>query len=369
MRVAYCIRSDYKSRGGGDAVQLFMTKKYLEKHYPEVVIDIVSDPNSLNESFDLCHIFNYSTFAETNAFFLKAKEIDLKIASSPIYWDYSITAYQYFSRLKFFRINKDILNFEIWVLKLLQKVSSIFTLTSKKFANYCAFFLENSNVVLPNSIEEYKLLLKFVKEDTLDRYHYSVVFNATEVEGVKSSANFLEKYKLPKNYLLQVGRIEPIKNQLSVIKALATDNSIPIVFLGKIFDENYYKFLKKVADKRGNVYFVQEVPYEDVFDFYKHAHSHILPSLRESPGLVSLEAYSQGCNIICAQFPYSPFDTYFTDIAIAIDPLDLESIRRGIETSFKNGKAVNDQQMIAKFTWDETAKSTYAAYQKILHKI
>lgn len=366
MKVAYCIREDYKTRGGGDAVQMLMTKKYLEKYFQDIEIDILTTPNQLNKQYDLCHIFNYSTFQETERYFNKALENKIKIASSPIYWDYNITAYQYFSKLKWFNINEKILTFEIRVLKLIQKVYPVFTLTSKNFANYCKGFMKNSNVILPNSIEEFKLLLKFINEEKSINYNFEVVYNATEKDEVKLSHNFFSKYKLPKDFLLQVGRIEPIKNQLNVVEALKNDNSIPIVFLGKVFDENYFNHVKKIADKRGNVFFIKEVPYEDVFDFYKNAHTHILPSLRESPGLVSLEAYSQGCNIICSNFPYSPFDTYFKDIAISIDPLDLDSIRKAINISYTKGKKVISDEILKIFSWDNTAKTTYKAYQSIL---
>lgn len=366
MKIAYCIRKDYKTRGGGDAVQMLMTKKYLEKYFTDITIDIITDSNLLNKDYDLCHIFNYSTFDETELFFQKAKNHHIKIASSPIYWDYSITAYQYFSKLNFFKLNKGILNFEINFLKMVQKIYPIFTLTSKKFSNYCTFFLENSDIVLPNSIEEFNLLLKFVKKENHNNYKFDVIFNATEIDDIKLSEDFFSKYELPKDYLLQVGRIEPIKNQLSVVNALINDNKIPIVFLGKIFDEKYYQHLKKLAEKRGNVYFIKEVPYEDVFSFYQNAHSHILPSLRESPGLVSLEAYSQGCNIICSEFPYSPFETYFDEMAISIDPLDLNSIKNAVDKSYRIGKTVKNIEKLKEFSWDNTAKTTYESYLKVL---
>ncbi|SJN48239.1 Glycosyltransferase [Sphingobacterium faecium PCAi_F2.5] len=368
MKIAYCIRRDYEIRGGGDAVQMLMTKKYLEKYYSDTEIVIVTDKKELNKSFDLCHIFNYSTFDETNNYFLKARELDIKIASSPIYWDYSITAYQYFSKLKLFNVNRKILNIEIYILKFLQIFFPIFMLTSNKFRNYCEFFLENSDIVLPNSAEEYELLLKFVNRANFNKSTHSVIYNATEINEIMDSSNFLNKYNLPENYLLQVGRIEPIKNQLSVLKSLKDNKDIPIVFLGKVFDDNYFKKLKKLSLKRGNVFFIQEVPYKDVFEFYKNARTHILPSLRESPGLVSLEAYSQGCNIICAQFPYSPYLTYFKDIAISIDPLNLDSIKSAVLHSFSIGKSESNFDILKKFSWDNTARDTYEAYKKIIFK-
>ena len=90
--------------------------------------------------------------------------------------------------------------------------------------------------------------------------------------------------------------------------------------------------------------------------------------MRESPGLVSLEAYSQGCNIICSKFPYSPFNTYFEKIAISIDPLDLSSIRNAIIKSFKQGRSTKNLEYLEKFSWDNTAKMTNDAYQKIITK-
>ncbi len=48
-------------------------------------------------------------------------------------------------------------------------------------------------------------------------------------------------------YILQVGRIEPIKNQLNVVKAMFEDKEIPIVFIGRIGNEAYYKRSYKIS--------------------------------------------------------------------------------------------------------------------------
>ncbi|WP_313672145.1 glycosyltransferase [Sphingobacterium multivorum] len=367
MRVAYCIRKDYKSRGGGDVIQMLMTKEHIESNFPFIEIEIVTDAEFLNESFDICHIFNYSTAIETLSFFKKAKKLKLKIASSTIYWDYSATAYQYFCKLGLFNLNRISLNTEIFLLRLLQLFYPIFFLTSKKFKNYCALFLKSSDIILPNSIEEYKLLLSFTGFSMND-FLSKVVHNSTLLRSTDSnSGKIMEKYNIPSNYVLQVGRIEPIKNQLNLLKALSSDNHIPIVFVGKIFDDKYFKELKRYGDKRGNVYFIEEVSHEEVFEIYRGAHTHVLPSLRESPGLVSLEAYSQGCNIVCSQFPYSPFDTYFSDIAYSIDPLSLSSIRDAVIQSYKDGKQETNFKLLKNFSWDYTAKQTMEAYESILN--
>ena len=96
MRIAYCIREKYEN--GGDGIQAIKTKEYLVKKY-NVNIDIITNPNQLDASYDLVHIFNYATTDLSKAFFNKALELKLKIVSSPIYWDYSYSImplYMYF---------------------------------------------------------------------------------------------------------------------------------------------------------------------------------------------------------------------------------------------------------------------------------
>src|SRR5215213_7433227 len=98
MKVALCIRKDYESLRGGDSVQLIKTATYLNQLF-NIEAVIVTDPSTLNESFDLIHIFNLATRQETKLFYEKANALKKRIALSTIFWDYNYQASKDFASL------------------------------------------------------------------------------------------------------------------------------------------------------------------------------------------------------------------------------------------------------------------------------
>jgi glycosyltransferase involved in cell wall biosynthesis len=151
-----------------------------------------------------------------------------------------------------------------------------------------------------------------------------------------------------------------------LVKSLFSFPEIPIVFLGRSIHRKYFEKLKKMSDKRGNVYFVDEVNHSEVSSFYRYAKLHVLPSLRESPGLSSLEALTNGCKVLVSKFPYSPYETYFKGKAMAFDPLDPISIKSSILSCYfgKNKKEIVFD-LSDKFTWRQVGIEMINIYEKI----
>jgi len=367
MKVAFCIRDTYLTEHGGDVTQMLKTKTYLENTHG-IQIEILTNPEDLDKSFDIAHVFNFSTVECSQKFVLKAKKEGIKIAFSTIYWDYS---YVPISRiLKFFRFNLTPLTAQICILacKAVALVLQRPMLLSNRFRKHIRLIVELSDVLLPNSVEEAEKFIDFAKpnkDKTIIKTH--VVPNATDFTDVEESKDICTLYKIPKNYILQVGRIEFIKGQLQTIKALEKNPEIPIVFVGRIVEQDYWKQVENRAKKRGNVFFIPEVPHSDVQHFYKSASLHILPSLRESPGLVSLEALSNGCKIVVANKNFTPCDTYFKDIASICNPLSVKNIRKNILQEIKMNRNTSQIKEVvkAKFSWEAAAKETYMAYCRI----
>ncbi|WP_270089161.1 glycosyltransferase [Sphingobacterium sp. SYP-B4668] len=372
IKVAFCIREDYKTRGGGDAVQMLKTKQYLEFHTKDIEIQVLTNPAELTKDrFDLCHIFNFSTYKLSGAFIEKAKSEGIKIAASPIYWDYSVLIYAIFSKLRLSKLNSTILSLEKLISKIIGVFYPLIFLSSKKFRAIVSSFVYNCDILLPNSEEEMTLLCQFIKRKKAT-INYDVVVNACEahyvfdLEKQKAVNLLLAQGNIKGDFVLQVGRIEPIKNQINLVKALEKDSDIPIVFIGAISHREYYDTLARICNRRGNVYFISEVDHELIYDFYRRAKLHVLPSLRESPGLVSLEALSMGCPIIVSDYPYSPFETYFGEKVTKIDPLNISDIRTKVLKEFCNNE--EKKSGFKAFTWEMTAEQTYNAYVKILKK-
>ena len=364
VKVAFCNRPNWDNPLGGDGVQMLKTKEALEKNY-EIEIDIITEAAKINSRYDIVHIFNYVTTEVTHTFFAQALKYGIPIASSSIYWDYSYiysSISRYLFRKKFTHCTAKLLKFISTSLAKIIDRPKLLTKGTKKEYRY---FIKSSDIVLPNSQEEADLLQKFCGIDISNKV--KIVYNGyTPVKAcaVLSKEDFKLKYGLPEDYVLQVGRIETIKNQINVLYALKDNPNIPIIFIGKVVEENYYRKVKRLAEKRGNVLFIDSVPHEEMNSFYKYAALHILPSLRESPGLVSLEALSNGCPIIVSNEAYTPVNTYFSNQEYIVDPLDIETLHDTLLKAYKYRKV--ECSGFERFTWDNAAAQTWAAYQKII---
>jgi glycosyltransferase involved in cell wall biosynthesis len=374
MKIAFCNRKNYDNPLGGDGVQMHKTKFYLEQEY-DIQIDIIVNPNDLNQSYDIVHIFNYLTIDETLSFFEKAKNLNIKIVSSSIYWDYSYSSTHVFSKIfgtpDF--ISEKRINFQRSIIRFITLLTNRPIGISPKLKKYCQIFTTSSSYILPNSKEEGEKLLAFCDPNSdINSKKIRVVFNATDfidtqnkTDVIEEKISFLSKYKIPADYILQVGRIEYIKNQLNLLYSLMDYPNIPIVFVGKVFEKEYFDKLNKLASKRGNVFFIANVEHADIKDFYKYAKVHVLLSLRESPGLVSLEALSMNCPIVVSDNRFAPTSTYFKDTAFITNPLNEKDIKEKVLKAYNTPRTIFPELI---FTWKKAAEQTYNVYLECLSK-
>lgn len=371
MKLAYCIRPEYKN--GGDGVQAIKTKEYIEKVQKDVEINILTNPDELTEDYALVHIFNYATTDLTQRFFHRAMALRLKIVSSPVFWDYS---YSMIPFMQLVRFNKEFIT-EDYVMRQ-QKVSRwlsslpiarlqlIYNNISNKFRKSIRGFIEQSNLILPNSREEGEKCCEFSGSPESWKSKIRVVYNGVDVKGVNivEKETFLKKYSLPEIYVLQIGRLEYLKNALNLIGSLMEHPEIPIVFVGNDRgSEKYSAQLRKMGSKRGNVFFISNVPHEEIYSFYRYAKVHVLLSMRESPGLVSLEALSQACPIVVADERFCPVKTYFEEQVEVVNPYDKEAILSAILRSMEKEHRPVD---LSKFSWSVVAEQTLDAYKEVL---
>ena len=112
-----------------------------------------------------------------------------------------------------------------------------------------------------------------------------------------------KKYNLPDSYLLNVGAIEPRKNQLLILKALkAGVIDTPLVIAGRKTD--YIAELQQYIEKnklQGRVLILPNVAFPDLPALYQNASVFIYPSLYEGFGIPVVEALQSGVPVIAAK--------------------------------------------------------------------
>lgn len=368
FKIAFCNRPSYDNPLGGDAVQMLQTKKYLENNWG-VQIDIITDPELVSKDYSIVHVFNFLTYKITNQFIDRAHALGIPIVSSCIYWDYSYAGgYAFFDLWAYpTHVNKWQAFCMSKALKLLGYFLPKPVGSSSIFRRHVRKFIEQSTYIAPNSQEEGKLLLRFANCKNIGIDKVKVVYNGVQLDKKKilSEEEFFSKYSLPHGYILQIGRIEYLKNQLNLLYALKNNPEIPIVFVGQVHSKTYNRRIQKLAQKRGNVFFIEKVNHDDIASFYKYASLHVLLSMRESPGLVNLEAASLQCPIVVSDERFMPLHTYFPNTPYVVDPFDISQIRKTILQAYSERRLTKVD--LDDFSWENVARQTYQIYNEILN--
>jgi glycosyltransferase involved in cell wall biosynthesis len=162
-----------------------------------------------------------------------------------------------------------------------------------------------------------------------------------------------------------IARIEGIKNQLNLIRAL-NDTSYHLLIIGAPAPNQpgYYQMCRSIASR--NVEFIEHIPQHELVAYYQKAKVHVLPSWFETTGLSSLEAAAMGCNIVITD--KGDTKEYFGNHAVYCSPASPESIYSAIE---KASSLPSDEILRSKiaysYTWNLAGQHTAEGYKKIIN--
>jgi glycosyltransferase involved in cell wall biosynthesis len=242
-----------------------------------------------------------------------------------------------------------------WGLHLAHKPSlTVWRVPFWRFHRAIRFVLESVSVLLPNSrAEQQQIEQQFgVCRPTV------IVPNAADTKLFLPVENRPDR---PRNGVLCVGRLEPRKNQLTLITALR-ETDIPLTLVGQAgrYNAAYYRRCRQAAG--ANIEIVEQQPPEVLSRLYRQAQVHACVSWYETPGLASLEASLCGCAIVVT--PGGCTQEYFGEEAYYCRPDDPDSIRHAIETALEHGTPSQLTQRVAReFTWEMAAEKTLEGYR------
>jgi glycosyltransferase involved in cell wall biosynthesis len=181
------------------------------------------------------------------------------------------------------------------------------------------------------------------------------------------------KYGLPERFVLSVGTIQPRKNYVRLIEALACmeagDVSVVIVG-GKGW--LYQDLFDRIQDQRlgERVIFPGYVEDKDLPAVYNLADAFALPSLYEGFGIPPLEAMSCGTPVVVAD--NSSLPEVAGDAALLVDAEDTEALADALtrvlsDSMLRQGMIERGIRQASRFTWQEAARTLRSTYEHVGH--
>ncbi len=361
-------RANAASLPGGDSIQMEKTCQALQGLGVTIEVRQPADLDHM-PACDLAHVYNIQEPETTWQVFDSLARRGVPFVLSPIYWDmYEYWAEEALHKLKSWK--RLVSLFGIEHVRKLYLRWQYFKAPGKHTWRLQRKLLQTALRVLPNSHSEAVHLQQSFWLGAGFREKVDIVPNAIDTslyhERPEPSQAFLEQYNL-RDFVLEVGTVYPVKNQLGLLEALQ-DIPVPVVFIGQVMEarSEYAQACKEMANQRGNVLFLDRVDHTQLKNIYALAAVHALPSWRETPGLVSLEAAAAGCNVVTTSIG-STHD-YFGDQAYYCHPADRVSIRNAVGSALENrpdGKL--RKRVMAEFTWQRAAQATLDSYTKALN--
>ena len=367
MRVLFCVKQDFYDTKGGMFIQITKTREFLLKL--GLNCDITTTHRGIKfENYDIIHLTDL-TWVYDNIQYLRAinaSKFGGKIALSTIYWpldDYAKNGAPFVQRSiarvfgldGFERAKALAKGFKNWDYSYLRSVFQPSTKTQQAI-------IDVADILLPNSeIEMQKLRENF----QINKQVYEVVTNAVDPNNLSGSQ--LLPFEARENAVAFVGRLDPRKNQYNFLRSVY-HLDCKIIFIGNPGpnSRSYYRRLRNLAEKRGNVVFYEHLEQSEIFSILGSTKVHALTSWVETPGLVSIEAALCGCNLVLCD--KGSVREYFDEYGYYCDPDDLSSIREAV---IKALEGPVDESLKFKInrqhTWEVAALQTLEAYKRIMH--
>ena len=373
MKVLMLGRSDLFSSGGGDKVQIDNTADELRKLGIDVDIDVSSAKTDFSK-YDIVHVFQLDWVLDTYFHINNAKRVGKPVVFSPIH--HSVKEVKKFDDEYVFdlrRVSRYIFRdqFKRDTLKNLYRalfdsklIKPFLFSVVKGFKNMHIEMLKMSDIVLVQTELEARDLM-----DT-----YKVDFKWVKVPNGVGNV-FLDKvdFEKPfnfKDYIICVGRIEAIKNQLKIINAvkkLRDDKNLDVklVFIGKKSTKKHFEYVHKFnveLQKYPWIIYIEQVPYEQIPSYFHFAKVGISASWFETTGLTSLDALFVGTNAVaCGDRAKEYLDGY----ASYCRPDEDDSIYEALLKEYYAERPKLPSDIINTYTWKNAAAKTLEVYKSI----
>lgn len=344
MKIAFfTYPSAFQNPGGGE-VQLLKTKEALEKE--GLRIDFFDPWKSRIEDYDILHVF--SSVKDCLSLMQVAKSRNVKVVTSSVLWsDW---------RRALFTDGGLRTKGDLFLRHFLKVACPAFPSSRRRV-------LMESDFIFPNSEAEKKQLQRLF---AIPAQKIRVVPNGVDPEFASADPSLFRERYGREPFLLTVGRVEPRKNQLNLLKAVKK-LGMRFYLIGSPVSgyENYFEACRKEGE--GFAVFLPTLKHEDglLRSAYAACEAFVLQAWFETPGLAALEAGLAGARVVATQGGSTR--EYFKDFVEYVDPSSPADICEKIKKALASPKNTVLKEYVGRnFTWDKVAKATLSHYRELL---
>jgi glycosyltransferase involved in cell wall biosynthesis len=186
-------------------------------------------------------------------------------------------------------------------------------------------------------------------------------------------ADVKARYALPERYLLQLGTVQPRKNYVTSLRALAripSSQRMPLIVAGA-FGWNYDGVIDAVRelDLRDWVRFVGYAAMPDLPALYQMAQAVLFPSLDEGFGLPLLEAFAAGTPVVASDAGAIP--EVAGDAALLSAPEDTQALAENLlrlltDRPLRERQVAAGRARAALYTWSASAAAHREVYESVV---
>jgi glycosyltransferase involved in cell wall biosynthesis len=186
-------------------------------------------------------------------------------------------------------------------------------------------------------------------------------------------ADVRARYALPDRYLLQLGTVQPRKNYVTSLRALARiplGQRLPLIVAGG-FGWKYDAVVDAVRDLdlRDWVRFVGYAGMPDLPALYQMAHAVLFPSLDEGFGLPVLEAFAAGTPVVASNAGAIP--EVAGDAALLSAPEDAPALADNLlrlltDAQLRERQVAAGRARAALYTWSASAAAHREVYESVV---
>jgi glycosyltransferase involved in cell wall biosynthesis len=203
----------------------------------------------------------------------------------------------------------------------------------------------------------------------VDLEYFRPINDVSLIEEIK------KKYKIPSEYFLYLGTLEPRKNIERLIDAYnqlkIRYSNIPKLVLAGQTGWLYKTIFEKVMNLQleNDVLFLGYVFREDLVPLLCGAFAFVFPSLYEGFGMPPLESMACGVPVLTSNVSSLP--EVVGDAAIMVDPLSIDEISDGLEQlltkeELRKELSIRGLERAKLFTWEKAACLTMHIYKSLL---